>query len=829
MNTTPRRLGKYELQEPLGRGGMAEVWKALDTQLRRPVAIKLLHANLQADPDFVTRFMHEAQVIAALRHPNIVQIYDFHISENSPASNSDVDAIAYMVMEYIRGNTLAAYISNTSYKKDIPSSDTVVRLFTPISSALDYAHQQGTIHRDIKPANILLDQQNTVRNPMGEPILSDFGLAKLLNAESQTLTATVFGTPLYISPEQVQGKPVSARSDLYSLGVILYEIFTGVRPFQAESVTAIMLKQLNEIPPAPHLVNPNLPPALSDVILKSIAKDPQQRYSSASAMTAAVAQAFDMTVPLEIQQAASATSGAYLPASDRSSDAPRSSNTSETFDEATVRAPRTLPEQHAKPASTPAVPPVKVENRRNPTSSAGIERPFTRHDQEMMSEETIAASPETNTPTQEPLLVQETQRASVSDTPLPAIPLPPVPTAATSPASPVRPRRRGLLIAGIIVLICVLIGSGLTALLLLTRHTQPSAVSTVVGSANFVSSHQVNETTNQGANDEFQINLHGIAQPASGKSYYGWLLPDNTQVEGSPVLLGKLPVNNGNINFMYSGDGQHTNLLATTSRFLITEEDANTTPVIPSPDQTMWRYYAEIPQIVPAGQTFSLLSHLRHLLADDLDLQKLQTPIPGGLAIWMYRNTQKLVYWSQTAMNAWNAHDYDTVHKRVVEVLDYTDGSSMVSQDVPAGTPLLADPIPSQVPLLQLQANQQHPGYFYHVAVHLQGVVQSPGSTQYQQKLAEQINLLLGRARTSVEQVRQDAKQLVTMSNTQLAQSEAQTLLNDMLMQAGLAFSGQSVSSTVTPTANGGVTLIYKDIQLLASFEVKPFSQNVGH
>src|SRR5947209_152726 len=205
MSTTPRRLGKYELQERLGRGGMAEVWKALDTQLQRYVAIKLLHADLQADPNFVTRFMREAQVVAALRHPNIVQIYDFHISEGNEAGASESDMIAYMVMEYIKGTTLAHYIHNTSYKGQFPSAAEVIRLFTPISLALDYAHQQGMIHRDIKPANILLDQTRTARNPMGEPILSDFGLAKLLSGTSQT-TGVLFGTPLYISPERVQNR-----------------------------------------------------------------------------------------------------------------------------------------------------------------------------------------------------------------------------------------------------------------------------------------------------------------------------------------------------------------------------------------------------------------------------------------------------------------------------------------------------------------------------------------------------------------------------------------------------------------------------------------------
>src|SRR6266581_1572791 len=190
MSTRPRRLGKYELQERLGLGGMAEVWKALDTQLQRYVAIKLLHANLKEDPHFIARFEREAQLIASLHHPNIVQ------------------------------------------------------LFTSIGIAVDYAHQQGMLHRDLKPANILLDQQNTTRNPMGEPILTDFGLAKLLGACSATLTAVQLGTPLYIAPEQVTGYAGNERSDIYSLGIILYEMVTGTLPFQGDSPTAVMSQHL---------------------------------------------------------------------------------------------------------------------------------------------------------------------------------------------------------------------------------------------------------------------------------------------------------------------------------------------------------------------------------------------------------------------------------------------------------------------------------------------------------------------------------------------------------------------------------------------------------
>src|SRR6266704_1548329 len=154
-SSNPQRIGKYELRERLGRGGMAEVWKAFDPQLQRFVAIKIMHADLQNDPDFMNRFLREARVVASLHHPNIVQIHDFQISR-PPESDS---TIAYMVMDYIEGPTLAEYIRETSSMGKFPTPGEIVRLFTSISRAVDYAHQHGMIHRDLKPANILLDKR----------------------------------------------------------------------------------------------------------------------------------------------------------------------------------------------------------------------------------------------------------------------------------------------------------------------------------------------------------------------------------------------------------------------------------------------------------------------------------------------------------------------------------------------------------------------------------------------------------------------------------------------------------------------------------------------
>src|SRR5260221_5256295 len=295
-----RRLGKYELQERLGQGGMAEVWKALDTQLQRYVAIKLLHTRLLEDPNFITRFEHEAQLIASLHHPNIVQIHDFQVHV-LPESDSP---IAYMVMAYIDGKTLPDYMASRSARGKIPSPVEIVNLYTSISLAIDYAHQKGVIHRDIKPSNILMDMQDRTRNPRGEPILTDFGLAKLLGASAGILTSNQLGTPIYTSPEQARGYPGNERSDLYSLGVILYEMVTGAPPFRGDTPMAVVSQHLIATPTSPVLLNPNIPPALTLVIMTALAKDPNARFARAATMTAAIAEALNVPLPESLGQPA---------------------------------------------------------------------------------------------------------------------------------------------------------------------------------------------------------------------------------------------------------------------------------------------------------------------------------------------------------------------------------------------------------------------------------------------------------------------------------------------------------------------------------------------
>lgn len=308
MSITPSHLDKYELIERLGQGGVAEVWKARDTQLQRFVALKVLHPDLRDDPEFLIRFQREAQLVAGLHHPHIINVHDFQIFQGTTNQ-----PIAYMVMDYIEGPTLASYIRTMWQERIIPTPGDLVHLFTAISLAIDYAHRQGMIHRDIKPANILLDQHDTSLHPLGEPVLTDFGIAKMLSHSSTQHTGIQFGTPAYIAPEQIRGDAGNPRSDLYALGVILYEMTTGVLPFSGDSAIDVMSQQLEMTPLTPALINPQLSPALVQVIMRSLSKDPALRFSSAGSMAAAIARALGVPVPEILQIPTEAGSNTQLP------------------------------------------------------------------------------------------------------------------------------------------------------------------------------------------------------------------------------------------------------------------------------------------------------------------------------------------------------------------------------------------------------------------------------------------------------------------------------------------------------------------------------------
>lgn len=266
---TTRRLGKYEIVERIGRGGMAEVYRAYHANLDRYVAIKVLHKFLADDTEFKARFEREAQNIARLRHQHIVQVYDFDYDR--------ADESYYMVMELISGVTLKDRLFELeSNNQKIPLEE-ALRITREAASALAYAHRAGMIHRDVKPANLMLDENENDR-----VVLTDFGIAKMFTGSQYTITGGLVGTPAYMSPEQGMGETGDERSDLYSIGVILYQMVTGELPYDADTPLALVLKHVNEAIPSACMINPALPVEVDDIIEKLMAKDMATRYQSAS-------------------------------------------------------------------------------------------------------------------------------------------------------------------------------------------------------------------------------------------------------------------------------------------------------------------------------------------------------------------------------------------------------------------------------------------------------------------------------------------------------------------------------------------------------------------
>ncbi len=278
-----KQLGPYQIMAPLGEGGMAAVFKAYQPGTDRLVALKILPRHYAADPQFAKRFAQEARLIASLEHPNILPIYDF----------GQADDYTYLVMRYVESGTLADLMRG----RPIPVQG-IQHIIGQVGDALDYAHSRGVIHRDVKPSNVLVDHR-------GHCLLTDFGLAKMVEGSANLSTSgAILGTPTYMAPEQGLGQPADHRSDIYALGVVLYEMAVGRVPYAAETPVAVVLKHIHDSLPPPRTLQPNLPEPVERVILKALAKNPEDRFQSANEMVRALRMGGDApeaaTVPARV-------------------------------------------------------------------------------------------------------------------------------------------------------------------------------------------------------------------------------------------------------------------------------------------------------------------------------------------------------------------------------------------------------------------------------------------------------------------------------------------------------------------------------------------------
>ncbi len=785
MHTNPGYNDRYELQALLGQGRMAEVWKAFDTQAHRYVAIKFLRADLQIDPDFVTRFQRETPAIVALRHPNIVQYYDFSIAHPLQAGN----ATAYGVMDYVDGSTLADYIRNTSRQGKFLLTTDIVRLFTSISIAVAYAHEHGMVHGQLKPTNVLLDKHNISRTIMGEPVVTDFGMFKLLGVAAGTMSGWQIDTALYTSPEQIMDAPANERSDLYSLGIMLYEICTGTPPFRGTNPATILMQHTNTIATLPALINPGLPFALTTIIMRCIAKDPWARFPTVSSLIEALAQVADQE-----QQEAPTLS---IPMNIAAPEYPVKAMDMPTI----LKEPSSTPPSHGGSIASLSPLSLSAMTSGNPGKSGQV-----------------ATSNYTPPSPASPGVIASSPTA-------PAVPLgePTTPIPSTSPPAPQKPRQPLLWIALAALLLLVLVGSSLgTYFAFFSKGTTPTTptASSIVGYAYFVSSGLLssNPGSNQGITDQLQIKLGNFPPPQSGKAYYAWLL-NNINLDAKAIPLGQLTVNNGTAVLFFAGDANHSNLLATNSRFLITEEDSAAPPVSPSLDHATYRYYAEFSQKKPNPQnptSYSLYDHIRHLLASDPKVTA--AGLTGGLDIWLYRDTQKILEWAGSARDAWKDGNAAFIQRQLTRIIDYLDGSTYAQQDLP-GQKLLADPVIAKIGLLTFDPlTQDPPGYLYHIDKHLREIIALPETSTEQRALASQINSAINSLAVWFNEMHREVLQLYHMTTAQLLGSAGRSLLDSVATYANDAFVGQ-INSQAQVTA--GVVQIHYEIQRMATFDVR--------
>lgn len=801
MSSNQRSLDHYELQQCLKKDPISELWKAFDTQQHRYVLISLLHFMLPPDEAF-PRFTRETRGLVALRHPHLASVLEvkFLSRTTSTLSNSSEASI---VMDYVDGLSVAQYLQNQDQTSKRLAPVEIIHILSSIGAAVDYLHQQGIIHGLIKPSSILLDKNNVSRSPLGEPKLIDLGLHNTHDPYQLSPNEVC-----YLAPEIIQGDTDNVRSDLYSLGIMLYEMCTATVPFHGTTTAEVISQQLNALPPSPALLNPSIGPGLTSVIMRALAKDPSGRFPSAAAMISALAKAFQIPLPQISSQ-----SGI-----EKSQDDARYSPTLLTPSSLQNRLVPTNSQ-----GTTPSLPYVAQTPVSNPPIRPAIMSPTPAH-------QSLSNSP---VPILDPQNASSASGSfhSVSDrTPQEQVtPTSPsdfsgaIPTLTGSAPSASRSKPRGLHVALIFLAALVVISASVGTWLFFSRSSMSQQ--TLVGHAFFVSSGMMSLASSSGITDELRLHLEKVSPPQLGKSYYAWLLPDtNNEINSVPLALGALTVENNQATLNYAGDANHTNLLSQYSRLLVTEEDTSSPPVNPSLDPADWRYSAAFshkPDPQDTVNHFSLVDHLRHLLSQDPKLQKVD--LVGGLDSWLYRNTLKILEWTGSARDLALTNDNPAlIRRQLLRILDYLDGSQFVqTEKLPpdlAANPILTDPTITRVALLEISPAQQPPGYLKHIGTHLSDITRVPDVSPTQKQLASQINDDINNVQVWLNAVHNDAAQLIQQPADQIIQPQTLPIFDDMFAQANKAFTGQT--DPHTGQVKAGVAQIYYSIQNLATFEI---------
>ena len=806
MNSNRRYLGPYQLRNRLEGNGTGEVWQAFDEQQQRVVAVSVLHVDAQDASELIPRFLYETKNLRNLQHPNIAQILDVQVT--SPSGNHQQPTDAYIVTEYVEGPSLADYLAATSHIGKFPTVANLYQMLAPIASALDYAHQNGIIHGRINPTSIVFDARMATENSPGEPRLINFGTHGM-----QPPLALPIYEVYYISPEIAQGHTENTRSDLYSLGIILYELATGTHPFQGDTVADVMMQQIHATPMSPVLINPRVVPALTAVIMRCLAKEPAARFPTVSAMVSALDRV--MKSPASISLGLSNPGFSDASPYQTPTISPVNTRNPSSNPGYTPLPPVPLPS--AQPISFETVPTVHQANQ--PSSS------FSSAPQASGTDFSGDASPTFLTPAHNSMQAH-LSTAQTMRTPLPSVPAAPsVPYSSGAPSlaarPPVRPNRRLLPLLLALALVAVLVISGLAAFLLHPFSSSSVNNGPIFGHTFFTSSGLLNQNDTSGITDGIQLDLQNLPNPQSGKGYYAWLLADTDTTDISPVALGRLTVLNGHATKTFV-DPQNNDLLAKYSRFLVTEEDASTPPNNPSLDTANWRFaafFSRVPNPDDTAHHYSVLDHLRHLLAQDPTLKGVG--LDGGLDTWLFRNTLKILEWSGSARDAFKTHDSELIRRQSIRVLDYLDGTQLVTtENIPSDlSPILVDPTIGKVGMFQISPDQNPPGYLKHIGNHLREISLSAHVTPTQQRTANKMNVALNNVHGWLDSVHSVANQLVHMTPDQLREPQTLTLLNTMFNQATAAFVGQTDPNT--NEVKEGVSQIHYEAQSLATFDVQ--------
>jgi len=811
MSRDQQHLDQYELQQCLRRDTTSEVWKAFDAQQRRYVIIALLRFTLPAD-EALPRFLCETRPLVTLRHPYLVAISEMRILSRTTSALSS-NSEAYIVMDYTEGVSLTEYLQTLNPIHKRLSSSEIMYILAPIGEAIDYIHQQGIIHGLITPNAILLSKNSESSSPLGDPRLVNLGMHNTYDPRQLSPKEVC-----YIAPEIIQGDTNNVRSDLYSLGIILYEMSTGTLPFRGPTTADVISQQLNAMPPSPVLYNPSIGPGLTSVIMRALAKDPSGRFPSTSAMIHALAKALQMPT--------SQVSGQIGIKKNPYDDEMNSPTFFSPLPQRTYPQARPLPTDGQ--GSSPFLPYVVQTSASNPLLPPPITRPtppiydaMPSYHSGMPDVQNVSSLPvsshgtinSTAPESMTPLLTSGVFR-TISPLKKPSLPIGSL-------------HRHRFSIALTILALFILLGGSVGVWLLFLRPAPIPSQQPLAGHAFFVSSGLMDLTSSSGITDHLQIRLENISALPPEKSYYAWLLPDaetDTEIDILPLLIGTLTIHNGRTMLDYTGDADHTNLLSKYSRFLITAEDATSQPVNPSLDTATWAYSGIFSHTANPQDTtsrFSLVDHLRHLLSQDPKLKSVN--LVGGLDTWLYRNTLKILEWTGSARDLAVANDNtELIRRQLVRILDYLDSSQFVeTENLPpdlAQTPVLTDPIIARVGLLQISPQQQPPGYLKHIGTHLSDIAGSPGVTPEQIQLALQTNTAINNVQVWLTAVHADAVELIHKPADQLIQPETLPIFNDMFTQATKAFVGQV--DPHTGQVKEGVAQIHYKNQSLATFDI---------